>query len=239
MATVRDVVKSALRRINAYGDGEALSAETGELALETVNYIFEQWTLDKLMSYQVVQENYPLTINQQDYTIGASGNFNTTRPIDIQSAFIRYDDTDYQLFKLTDDEWSNIGTKDDTSTFPRYFYYRPAFPLGTISFYGKPTDACTVYLNLTKVFAAGTLDTALSFPPGYTEMLALDLAIRLAPIYAYQVPAELYNQRYDLFQKIAIQNSQVWTPITDVGVITTMGGDYDVYSDSFITRARI
>lgn len=239
MATVRDVIKSALRRINAYGDGEALSTETGDIGLETVNYIFEQWTLDKLMSYQVVQNSFNLVINQQDYTIGSGGNFNTTRPVDIQSGFVRYNSVDYDLIKINDDEWNSIGTKNTTSTFPRYFYYRPAFPLATVTFFGVPTSISTVFLNVTNVYAAGTLDTVLSFPPGYTEMLALDLAIKLAPIFAVPVPPELYNQQYELRNKIQNINGGVWQPISDVDAIGNLGGRYDVYSDTFITRARL
>jgi hypothetical protein len=239
VATVRDVIKSGLRRINAYGDGEDLSDETADLALETVNYIFEQWTIDKLLSYQVVQENYALTINQQTYTIGSSGDFNTTRPADIQSAFIRFNSVDYPMVKLNDDDWNSIGTKDSTTTFPRYFYYRPAFPLGSISVYGKPTDNCTIYLNLTKVFSASTLDTVLSLPPGYTELLALDLAIRLAPIFAAVITDDIRKQQYEIRGKIMTLNSNVWQPISNFCLPGSVGGVYDVYSDTIISRGDL
>ena len=70
VATAADLIKGALRRINAYGQGESLQQPDAQDALETLNDLLDSWSIDKQLIYGSVENILTLNAGQAQYKIG-------------------------------------------------------------------------------------------------------------------------------------------------------------------------
>lgn len=188
MATVRDLIKGALRPIGVLASGETLSAEDQADALSVLNNMIESWSIEGLSIPYITREEFTLTSNDGSYTIGSSGDFNTTRPIRIEKAKIEDQSqsptAEYPLDIITSKEWADIITKDLSSDFPQKLYYESTYPLGTIKLYPVPSTANKLVLYTEKALTAfASANTSVLLPEGYFEALRLNLAVRIAPEY--------------------------------------------------------
>ena len=84
MATARDMIDSALRLTGVKAPGETATNGEAADALEVWNDLLDALALENLMLYGNENETFNLVANQQSYTIGPSGNFNTKRPVEIR-----------------------------------------------------------------------------------------------------------------------------------------------------------
>jgi hypothetical protein len=76
--------------------------------------------------------------------------------------------------------WARVQTRGTTST-PTDLYYAPGYPNGTLNIYPAWTQALGLELFVrTQLTSIATLQTTLSFPPGYYEYLMYNGALRLA-----------------------------------------------------------
>ena len=134
---------------------------------------------------------FALTGGVQSYTIGTSGTFNTDRPLKIESASISVSSSgavEYPLRILNLTEWNLILEKGTSSNIPTDLYVDNDYPLATINLYPKPSTAYYLILySLKPLTSISTLDSSVSFPPGYEEAIIYNGAIRLAPEYGKQV----------------------------------------------------
>ena len=89
MATPSSMIIRGLQMLGDKAIGGTLTSGEQTTYLEVLNAMLESWSLDSLMCFQEIQENFALTSGIGTYTIGAGGAFNTTRPIKIVSVFIR------------------------------------------------------------------------------------------------------------------------------------------------------
>ena len=118
MATVRDLIKGSLRLLGAIDPGENVSSEEAADGLVTLNEIIESLSLDRLLIYEYKREKFDLVPSQSSYTIGASGNFNTTRPQKIEIAALEIQSTipyELPIEILNDQQWAALGVKTLTS----------------------------------------------------------------------------------------------------------------------------
>jgi hypothetical protein len=142
--------------------------------------MMDSFSIDNLMIYQILEENFPLVVGTASYTIGTGGTFNTTRPVKITNAFIRdTSSNDYPVQIIDNLAYDSIPLKTVTSR-SQYLYYDASYPLAYIRLMYVPAYAETLYINSWKQlqqFADGT--TVLSLPPGYERMIAYNLAIEL------------------------------------------------------------
>lgn len=84
--TVRDVISGSLRLIGAIAAGETASASEASDALSSLNAMLSSWSTNGLMIYKYQREVFLLTAGKAKYTIGPLADFNTIRPITIQTA---------------------------------------------------------------------------------------------------------------------------------------------------------
>lgn len=96
--------------------------------------------------------------------------------------------------KLTADQYSAIGLKNTTSTFPFKFYDNEDYPQRTISVWPVPTLCHAVKLWLWQPLINATdLDTDIVFPQGYERALRFALAVELAAEFGKEVPPNVRN----------------------------------------------
>ena len=97
MATAATIINRALRLLGAISSGA--SADTDEMAdgLIALNAMIDSWNNERLMIYAIQDESLTLVDGQASYTIGTSGNLNTTRPVSIEGAYVRASSLDYPV----------------------------------------------------------------------------------------------------------------------------------------------
>jgi len=89
---------------------------------------------------------------------------------------------EYPMRQLSIDEYQFWILKQQTSNWPWCYYYEPSFPLGLLHLLYIPTDADQValYLEETLTQINATSNALLDFRPGYYDMIASNMAVRIA-----------------------------------------------------------
>lgn len=191
MATAYDIVKGALRKLGVKASGQSLTAEEGSDALEALNDLIDSWSNERLMLPHLTQVFKVLTANDGVYSIGLGSDIDVSRPVSIESAFIRTSsDYDSTVTPISDEQYSRITTKAAPSGIPGYLYYRPTYPLGQINLYPVPSSGLTLFMNVwAQIGSFATLATDITLPEGYKRALEWNLALEIAP--EYREPSQL------------------------------------------------
>ena len=189
MTTANDLISRSLRLLGVVGQGRrTLSANEASDGLEALNSMLESFSLERMMIYQILEENFPITAGTADYTIGSGGTFNTTRPVKVDGAFIRDNGIDFPMLVIDHDAYDSVPLKTATAR-PQYLYFDAQYPLAYIRLLYTPDASYTLYINSWKQlqrFTDGT--TALALPPGYERMIVYNLAIELNPVFGTELP---------------------------------------------------
>lgn len=184
-----DIIVGAAKLIGVVFKSEQLAADEANDGLTALNDLLDSWSNDDLITYAMTQESFPLT-GAASYTIGASGDFNTSRPISISTAVVRLVNVDYPLTIITPQQYqTEIAIKSISSQIPEYLTYDNGYPLGTITMFTVPTSGSTLRLLSSKPLSnLSALTTTVDLPPGWKRALKNNLAIELAPEYGVEVP---------------------------------------------------
>lgn len=211
MATGTTLINRALRSLKVLASGASpTSAETAD-ALVALNSMLESWRNDGLLVYAAVDSSLTMVSTQSSYTIGTSGDLNITRPVKIESAFMRISGVDTPVRMLDESEWYAIPDKTVTSTLVECAFYNPtmASSQGTLLVYPVPTAANVLHLIhwivLASLSAAG--DTV-TLPPGYDRAISLNLALDLADEFDVTPSALLVKNAKDALAQIKRRNSK-------------------------------
>jgi hypothetical protein len=183
MTTARQIIKRAMQRAGVLVKNEDPAADEASDGLARLNDILSMWSNDGMLVYARTLENFNLVGGTTSYTIGTGQTFNTARPMQIISAYVRSGTTDYPLEIISDEKYAAIANKASQGI-PEYLNYDNGYPAGTIKLYGTPSSAYVIYLLTEKALTAfSTLDTAASLPPGWEKALTDNLAVELEPEY--------------------------------------------------------
>ncbi len=192
--TAGQLIAASLRIIGVLASGEDPGATEQSEALVALNDMIDGWSNENLLIPAKVREVFPLVINQQTYTMGIGGNFNTTRPQKIENCLIQLATNspvlEIPMMILTKDEFAAIIIKTLTSTFPLYMYPDGNFPLDNLNFWPIPdTSVNSVVLYSWKPLVdLATITTSIILPPGYQRALKYGLAVELADEYGKTLP---------------------------------------------------
>lgn len=201
MATARDLIKRSLLLIGVVGQGEDVEASEANDALSALNDMLDSWSADSRAVYEESRESFTLT-GASSYTIGSGGDFDTTRPIRIESAFVRSGETDYPLRLVDKKQYARISQKSLSSSYPNYLYYDADYPLGNIVLWPKPISGYTLHLySLKPLSNIADLDTAISLPPGFSRAIRYNLACEVSPEYGIEPPLKV--------QRIADESKEI------------------------------
>lgn len=189
MTTALDLISDALVDLGAVDPSESITADEGSHGLRRLNAMLGSWSNESLACYQIVQEGFATVAGTPSYTIGSGASWNTTRPLKIESAFIRdSSSTDTDLDVYNRGEYDTIPLKT-TQFRPEALYYTPAVPNGTVTLYGVPDAVFTVYLNSLKALQSfALLTTTVVLPEGYQRAVIANLSVELAPAYNRKPP---------------------------------------------------
>lgn len=183
-----DLIKSAMRLNGSIATGETPTDEEANDGLAVLNDMLENWSTEKLSVWQSANESFPMVPGQATYTIGAAGNFNTTRPVNIAAAYNTFGGVDFPIEIITQDDYNLINLKSMQQPVVEKLLYLNDYPLGLITLWPVPNQAGPLVLSTDRVLAFPvTLMTMLSGPPGYLKALRYCLAIEYASEFGIEV----------------------------------------------------
>ena len=194
-----DLINRSLRLLGVLASGESASSSEATDGLNSLNDLIDSWSNENLLIPNKLREVFPIVVNQQSYTWGTGGNFNSARPQKIENAIIQLNTQtpalEIPLKILTKDQYAGIILKGIISTFPLYIYYDNAFPLGSVNVWpiGNQAGNNLVFYSWKPLTDVASLTTVISLPPGYARALRYNLAIELAPEYGKTVSPEVIS----------------------------------------------
>jgi hypothetical protein len=213
--TVRDLIRTSLRMIGVLASGENPSAEEQNDAFWALNNMVAQWSIQKLFIYSITEEIFQFNVNQQIYTMGPGGDFNTTRPNKFYRMNVRINantssQLDIPMHIMNTAEWAAIGVKLTVSSWPTHVYPDFQNPLVVLNFWPIPQQTQAIEMFSWKSLAAFTSPTqVIALPPGYMEALESNLAVRLAPEYGKAVPQVIADLATTTKMNIKIENHKI------------------------------
>lgn len=230
MTTARTIIKRAMQKAGILTKNEVPSSDEASDALDTLNDLFASVANETSMTSVRTVEQFQLNANQGSYTLGAGGDFNTSRPTFIASGYIRSGTVDYPLAILADTTYDRNTSTKNTASIPEFFVADNGFPLINITLYPVPVNAYQIFLRLEKPLAALTLDSEIELPPGWSHYLVHELATLLQPEYGQPVDQglkEIANQAKDNIMLTVMKNRTMdAVPVNDIT-------GFDIYSSRY------
>lgn len=234
---VADILSKILGKIGAIAINETPPAADMNACLMTVNLMLDQWSAQNLMLRAAIKEHFTLVANQASYTIGTGGNFNTSKPIAVQSAFVRdSSNTDYPLDIVNRDIFDSYSDKVAAIGRPMALYYDPgatqqSSQLGTVNLYYKPDTAYTIYIDNQKYLSEFSgLSDVITLEKAYLNAIVWNSAKEIWPEFhrSKQLPAIVANMAAQTKRVIETMNAKPLIAATDIPGTKTR--PFNIYS---------
>ncbi len=180
MTNAREIINGAAKLLSVVGRGQVLSAEDAQNGLEALNDLLGMFSLQPSAVFTTTTETFNIT-GQESYTIGTGGNFNTIRPVYIESVFMSDGAADYALGQVSLNDYMTLRDKSDQGL-SDFFAYDNNVPLSRIYFNPVGQSGYTVTITSKKaVTKFADLTTDYELPDGMSMMLKYNLAVIWAP----------------------------------------------------------
>ena len=193
--TAADQINGALRLIGMLAEGEVPSAATSQDALTALNQMIESWNTERLSVFSTIDQIFNWPPSTRIRTLGPTGDFVGQRPISLDSAtFFRDASTNvsYGIKFINQEQYNNIAVKTVTSTYPQTIWYNATYPDIEIYLYPVPSRVLEFhFVSVSPLDQPATLETALTFPPGYLRAFRYNLACELAPEFGVEPSAQV------------------------------------------------
>ena len=164
-----------------------------ETARRSLNLMIAEWANRGLNQWLIVKNNFTVTEGTNYVDLG-------TDVIDIRSAVIQRDNTDFQLERISRSDFLYTPEKADKAKPTQFFLERHITP--RIYLYPTPENSTDVvyYYALTRMQDVGdytnTMETVFRFLPCMTAGLAYYIAIKRAPD-RVQMLKQIYDEEFD------------------------------------------
>lgn len=161
------------------------SPETDRDTFLILNSMVDAMKTENLFVWATLRHVFNTGSNQQMYTIGPGGNWDTDLPEKINMASWIYTNTsptnEVPLEVINTQQWQALTPKLTTSTAATKFYFEPDAPLGRAYLWPVPLGSWQVALYLWQMLQQFTDPTqVINLKPGYQRMLEYNLAVELS-----------------------------------------------------------
>lgn len=203
---VSTVLVDAAVEVSAARWGGTLEPGIAAGLLRKLNRIIDLWNANPLSSFTVGFNQYTPTLGQDSQTIGpTSADFSVDpRPTRILAANVVINTSTPSVrstITIRDSIWfENLSVPELEAAFPTDLYYDPSFGTdgnGRIYLYPVPTVAYPIELKTDQRFAGYVASDTLWLPPGYLELLTLELAVKAANSLGQMVTSDLRKNYLD------------------------------------------
>lgn len=184
--TAMNLIKTAMRKINALASGEDPEADEAADILGTLNGMIESWAAERLMIFTIQRQLFVPTVLKQVYAVGPTGDFNIPRPPAIEALGVIILSNPVQplelpMTKLNYDGWRGIPVKNIFSTVPEKYWDDQGMPLRNISIWPVPSVQVNfAFYTWTAIQTFQDLFTPYTFPPGYISAMIWNLAKKIS-----------------------------------------------------------
>jgi hypothetical protein len=203
METAGDIINGSLRLLGVLAEGETPSAETSQDALLAMNQMIDSWNTERLSVFSTQDQVFTWPAGIISQTLGPSGDFVGNRPILLDTATYFVDPgsgVSYGIKMINQQQYDGIAVKNVTSTFPQVIFTNMTYPDIEMFIYPRPTRPLTWhFISVEELTQPATLDTVLSFPPGYLRAFRYNLACELAPEFGVEPSPQV--QRLAMYSK--------------------------------------
>jgi len=184
MATAFDQIKASLRLIGQLAEGEEPSPQAAQDALSAMNQMIDSWNTERLAVFCTEDQVFNWPPGEITRTLGPSGDFVGNRPVLIDDATYFRDastNVSYGIKLINQQQYNGIAVKTVTSTYPQVMFVNNSFPDITMTIYPQPTRVLEWhFVSVQELTKPATLNTVLSFPPGYLRAFKYNLAMEIA-----------------------------------------------------------
>jgi len=185
MDTAGETINGALRLLGVLAEGETPSAETSQDALRAMDQMIDSWNTERLSVFSTQDQVFTWPAGILNRTLGPSGDFVGNRPILLDDATYFKDPStgvSYGIKMINQQQYDGIAVKTVSSTFPQVLFVNMTYPDIDMFIYPRPTRALEWhFISVEELTQPATLDTNLTFPPGYLRAFRYNLACELAP----------------------------------------------------------
>ena len=185
MDTAGETINGALRLLGVLAEGETPSAETSQDALRAMDQMVDSWNTERLSVFSTQDQVFTWPAGILNRTLGPSGDFVGNRPILLDDATYFKDPStgvSYGIKMINQQQYDGIAVKTVSSTFPQVLFTNMTYPDIDMFIYPRPTRALEWhFISVEELTQPATLDTVLTFPPGYLRAFRYNLACELAP----------------------------------------------------------
>jgi hypothetical protein len=148
--TVQELITGSLRMIGELSPGQTPNASELSAGMEMLNAILESWELQRRKVFVIDELQFPLTSGKGTYTMGEGGEFDSYRPVKIQSANIIYSETSdpldgvsHPLQLVNSKDFAAIPDKGMTALRPVKLYNDNDYPLLNLNLWPIPEFPAT------------------------------------------------------------------------------------------------
>lgn len=225
MPSALEIITKSLKIAGVLGESETPSSGQADDGLVSLNDLIDSWANDETYIFTIENETFPLVNGTHSYTIGVGGDFNTVRPVIIDSVVVNLNGISYPVTEINSQDYATIAYKDNQTGIPEYYYCDFNFPLATIYLYGAPASDLTISIGKTKQLTTfANLTTQYTFPPGYNRLFNYGLAMEICPEYGMKMSNEALAIANEAKANIRNRNLEVPVMKTEVGHLTGIYG---------------
>lgn len=237
--TAQDICQDAAEMLQIYGAGETMTDADATRLLSVLNDMIDSWSNERLMTYATQTISFPLVVQKFQYTIGAGGDVNVTRPLKLRDAIgaaylLDQQSNKYGMDVVDQDTWNLKTTSQVTTNLPDTIWYDPQFPLGILNLWGTPTIGYTCYIQADlQLVEFATLATAFSLPPGYKLAMGTNLAVAAKPYFLKsQLDPIVAERARESKGNIKRTNIKKMTAVYDPEIVARGQTTYNIRTDN-------
>lgn len=178
--TTTEIIKDALLLVNAVEDEETPSDSHIAITKRALNRLAKAWMKRGLKSWLQQEGELYLANGQTSYTIGASGDLDIDRPLDIYAARWVSGDEETPVLPFSRTEYFNQVNKTIEGKPVRY-YYDPQLTQGVLYLWPTPDDSQDTlkFSYRTPVEDFDSVSNDPHFPQEWLHALVLNLATQV------------------------------------------------------------
>lgn len=224
------LIDEVFRLVGVVGESQDPSTAQRNTGLSLFNQMLDTWNAQNLLLPYKDTSSHALTIDDQEYSIGPSGDFERARPMTIELAMIRdSSNQDAEMDIISWKEFERIAQKAQHSGIPSHLTYQNTYPNGVIKIWPKPSSAYTLRLTTTQLFSTLALVTSIDNVPGYIEAMKYNLAERVANHYGRELSKTNRVIASESYRILSRRNADPTVAPVQTGVMqTNRNTGYDI-----------
>ena len=175
MATVRDIIKRAMRRATVLAAGEDPTADEQADALDTFRSLIDHLSVEGSLLHVTQLRTFNLIAGQRTYTWSSGGDFAATPPRRIVSAWLNEaGGRDIPIHRWEAGDHAQIQLKDTTAR-PGWYWADPGESAWTIRFSKVPFDPSITFIVEEDLDSTQAISATTGFPKGFDDAFAWKL----------------------------------------------------------------